>query len=424
MIPMAFQPKVVNLDGLRVVLIKRKGESIAVRAMVGTGAREESDQDSGTAHFLEHFVLNGTKKLPFDLKSYVDKFGAHFDAYTGQEIVGFLIKTHKEKYKKAIEFVGQCVSEPLLPKKLLAKEIGIIQQEIKYYEDDPMSKSHSEMERLVFSGSNLSRDIAGTVSTVAAMNREKLENYLDKYFVASNVIVGVVGDYESEKEILDLIKKEFEKVISRKGVVKKDEFLVPPQENSRMSLVSREIEQANLFVGFRSFGHTHKDYFARSLMDIVFGRSLFSRLFIEVREKRGWAYVVNSGIDSYRDVGNLYIGAGLPNNKLKDATELILEMAYGLGGGNRWKITNEELMTAKECFKGRLAMKFDSPERVLEMAMEDLLYEGKIYTPEMILEDVESVNLKTVHRIANETFLRERVNLAVVGNYKEVPVKL
>lgn len=421
---MAFQPKVVDLDGLRVVLIKKKGESITIRAMVGTGAREESDVDSGTAHFLEHFILNGTKKLPFDLKSYVDKFGAYLDAYTGQEIVGFTIKMHKEKVKTAIEFIGQCVSEPLLPKKLLKKEIGIIQQEIKYYEDDPMSKAHSEMEKLVFKGSNLSRDIAGTIDTVSVMIREKLEKYMDKYFVASNMIVGVVGEYDDEEVVLSLIKKEFKSIFKKKSEIIKDVYTVPEQSEAQISLVSREIEQANLFIGFRSFGRGHKDYFARSLMDIVFGRSLFSRLFLEIREKRGWAYVIGSGADSYRDVGSHYLEAGLPNNRLKDATGLILEIAYGLGGSNKWRVTDEELEIAKECFKGRLAMRFDSPERVLESAMDDLLYEGKIKTPDVILKDVEGVSLNTVCRIANETFKKEKLNLAVVGNYKKLPMKL
>jgi predicted Zn-dependent peptidase len=335
-----------------------------------------------------------------------------------------MVKMHKEKVRTAIEFIGQCVSEPMLPDKLLKKEIGIIQQEIKYYEDDPMSKAHSEMERLVYTGSNLGRDIAGTIETVSSMTREKLEAYSDKYFVASNMIVGVVGEYENEEELLSLIRKEFKPVLAKKSDITKDLFVVPEQIEARVSLVSRKIEQANLFIGFRSFGRGYKDYFARSLMDIVLGRSLFSRLFLEIREKRGWAYVIASGTDSYRDVGNLYMEAGLPNKKLKDASELMLEMAYGLGGGNKWKITQKELEIAKECFKGRLAMKFDSPERVLESVMDDLLYEGKIKTPEMILNDVEGVSLKTVHRIANETFIKEKLNLAVVGNYKKLPMKL
>jgi predicted Zn-dependent peptidase len=149
-----------------------------------------------------------------------------------------------------------------------------------------------------------------------------------------------------------------------------------------------------------------------------------SRLLKEVRENRGWAYSIGSGIDEYADVGDLIIGAGLPKNKLNEAIELITEISLGLGGNSKWEITQKELDIAKETYKGRLALAFDKPETVLGVALEDLMFEGDIKTPDYVIDKINKVTMKDIKEVCNLVFKPSNLSIAVVGNYKNLDFKI
>jgi len=149
---MRFSPKVYKLGKLRVVLVPEERESVTVRVMVGTGSREENDQEAGSAHFLEHFVFKGTKKFPkmYDINEAVEKVGGAFNAYTGQNEMGFWVKMDKGNLELATRIVGQVVTEPVLPREHFDKERGTILEELHMYEDRPNSKAAEECEKLIF----------------------------------------------------------------------------------------------------------------------------------------------------------------------------------------------------------------------------------------------------------------------------------
>ena len=145
-----------------------------------------------------------------------------------------------------------------------------------------------------------------------------------------------------------------------------------------------------------------------------------SRLIKEVREKRGWAYHIGSGVTHFLDVGDVSIGAGLPKDKLDDAVGLITEICYGLGGANNWKITSDEIEIAKDTFRGRFALTLDKPENVLGMALDNLMFEGEIKTPKEILDNIEKVSLKDVQKVCDLIFKPENLSISVVGDYKKL----
>jgi predicted Zn-dependent peptidase len=424
---MRFSPKIYKLGKLRVVLVPEERESVTVRVMIGTGSREEVDTEAGSAHFLEHFVFKGTREFPrmFDVNEAVEKVGGAFNAYTGQNEMGFWVKMDKSHLELATKIVGQVVTEPVLPQEHFDKERGTILEELYMYEDRPNSKAAEECEKLLFGKTNMGRPIIGTVESLKAMTVSSLRKYWQKWFSGENVIVGVVGEYGSDEAVLSLIKKEFASLIEdERGLPEKDRFVWDEQKSPRFKLVSRKVEQAAVYLAFRGIKMTDERRFALELLNIIYGDGWMSRLMREVREERGWAYAIGSWDDQFTDAGSVLVGAGLPKNKLNEAVGLITEISLGLAGDSKWAIKEDEVEMAKDCFKGRLALAFDKPEEVLGSALEDMMFREKIYSPEEIIKKVESVSLAEVADLAREIFRKENLSIAVVGEYKKLDFEI
>lgn len=424
---MRFSPKVHILGKLRVVLVPEDRESVTVRVMIGTGSREENDQEAGSAHFLEHFVFKGTKQFPkmYDINEAVEKVGGAFNAYTGQNEMGFWVKMDKSHLGLAAKIVAQVITEPILPKEHFDKERGTILEELHMYEDRPNSKAAEECQKLLFGKTNMGRPIIGTVKSLNDMTVEELRRYLNKWFVAENMVVGVVGAYGSEEAVLDMIKKEFAPLISdERKAPEKNKFQWDTQTEPRQKLTSRKVEQAAVVMAFRAFDTNDERRYAIDLLNIIFGDGWMSRLMREVREERGWAYAIGSDVDLFSDAGGLYIGAGLPKNKLNEAVKLITEIAFGLAESPLWAIKPDELATAKETFKGRFALAFDKPEQVLGAALWDLTFRDKIYSPEEKLSGIERVTMKELKVLAKDIFKKENLSISVVGDYKKLDFKI
>jgi len=395
--------------------------------MVGTGSREENDQEAGSAHFLEHFVFKGTKKFPkmYDINEAVEKVGGAFNAYTGQNEMGFWVKMDKGNLELATRIVGQVVTEPVLPREHFDKERGTILEELHMYEDRPNSKAAEECEKLIFGKTNMGRPIIGTVKSLNEMTVEELRRYFEKWFVAENIVVGVVGAYGKDEGVLDVIKKEFAPLIDdERKTPTKNKFVWDEQKEPRLKLTSRKVEQAAVVMAFRGIRMHDERRWALGLTNMILGDGWLSRLMKEIREERGWAYGIGSDVEMFSDAGCVFIGAGLPKNKLNEAVELITEISLGLHGGSKWQITAEEVVTAKDTFRGRLALAFDRPEEVLGSALENTTFREKIYSPEEMIEKVEKVTLKEVQDIAKEIFKRENLSISVVGNYKKLDFKI
>jgi len=191
-----------------------------------------------------------------------------------------------------------------------------------------------------------------------------------------------------------------------------------------LELITRKNDQTNVAIGLPGTRLGHPLRYTRALTDIVFGSGSVSKLFIEVREKRGWAYSVNSFSEEFREFGVVGIDGGFPKDKVSDAVLLSLEIMMGLGGNGRWAITKKDLDRAKETFYGRLALRFDDPSKVLGMATDDLLNEGKIYTPDEIKIEIGKVTLGDIKEYCNLVFDVNKLSMGIVGDYEEMPVKI
>ena len=423
---MAFEAKVVDLDGLRVVLVKDDRQSVTVRALVGSGSREEDDAVAGVSHFLEHYVFKGTKKFPgiFDVMEVVETVGGAQNAYTSNSEIGFWVKTDKDKLDLAVRVIGQLVTEPLLPPAHFKKERGTILEELKRYEDMPDSKAFEALWSLHFGENNLGRPIIGTRESLARLKPADLRTYMGRWFVKSNVIVGVVGNFE-EKELLDMIRREFAGLINgTKQLPAKFAYHRSQQKEKRLKLISQKTEQTQLVIGFNGLPIGHPSRWAMHLTNIILGGGVISRLFREVREKKGWAYSIGSGTESFVDTGTFLISAGLVSDKIKEAVDLILAIVMGTTIKGKWRVTQKELDIAKGCYQGRVSLNFDRPEKVLGYALDDLMFEDKIYTPEELKEQAEKVTLDDINEVCKLIFKPENMSLVILGDYEKMPIEI
>jgi predicted Zn-dependent peptidase len=420
---MKVNPKIVKVGNLRVILVPDDRQSVTVRAMIGSGSREESDIEAGSAHFLEHFVFKGTTEYPgmFDINDAVESVGGSFNAYTGQNEMGFWVKMAKEHLDRALSIVGQVLTEAVLPEEHFDKERGIILEELYMYQDRPMSKAMEELSALVYGQSNLGRPIIGTVESLKGMTVEALRAYKDKWFVAQNTILGVVGNYGDEQALLTAIERHFEGLVRcGRAMPDRDVFVWPGKSQRQTKLVNRKLDQASVTIGYPGMGIRDERKYPLEVLSIVLGDGWLSRLVREVREKRGWAYAIGNYVDSYSDVGDVVIGAGLPKDKLSEAVGLIEEIVYSLAGG-KWQVTEDDVRVAKDCFRGRLALYYDKPEQVLGRALEDLMFVGEIEGFERLVEKVEGVSVEEVRALARDLFVPEKMSVAVVGDYEKLP---
>jgi predicted Zn-dependent peptidase len=422
---MAFVPKVVDLDGLRVVMVPDERESVTVRVLVGVGSRNEEAKVAGVAHFLEHFVFKGTRLFPkmFDVSEAVEKVGGAFNAYTGEDAMGFWVKMDKGNLELAVRILGQLLGEAVLPEKHFDKERGTILEELKMYEDQPGSKAGMELMATLFGKkSSVGRPVIGTMESLTAMKVADLRQVMEEWFNRENMLVGIVGSF-NEKEFLKLLEKEFKTVFMRKSKkIKADVYSWKKQAEPRLKLVSRaHLKQAHVSIGFRGIKLTHRLRYALAATNLVLGQSGISRLFKEVREKRGWAYSIGSSAFNMVDVGMVEVGAGLPQDKLREAIELIMEIVTGIGGKGKWGITAKELEEGKICKLGRYSLASDVPENILSWALSGLNFEGKIYTPEETRANIKGVTLDQVKEVCDLIFRKEHLNLVVVGDYEKLP---
>jgi len=423
---MAFQPKVVDLDGLRVVLVKDDRQSVTVRAVVDAGSREETEEQSGAAHFLEHFVFKGTKKMPgvFDVVSRIEGVGGRYNAWTSHTDTGFWVTAAKEKLDLTLEVVGQLTTDPMLPEDFFDKERGTILQEYYMYEDHPGAKAGRTMWEALMGKTNVGRQVIGTLTSLRGMKLDYLKDFRKRWYRSDNVVVGVVGNYGDEKVLLEKIKKEFSGLYIKNSRLSERDSFSWSGTKKKLELITRKTDQAAVAIGLPGTRLDHPLRYARALTDIVFGSGSISKLFIEVREKRGWAYSVNSFSEEFREFGVVGIDGGFPKDEVADAVSLSLEIMMGLGRSGKWAITKKDLDRAKETFYGRLALRFDDPSKVLGMATDDLLSEGKIYTPEEIRESVKKVTLDEIKEYCELVFDVNKTSMGVVGDYEEMPVKI
>lgn len=394
-------------NGIRIVTQKRSGsEAVAFHIYFGCGGRHEPDEVVGVSHALEHMMFKGTPTRTYlQIAEEMEGVGASINANTGSERTCYFFVAPVEVLDKALPVYADAIHNSLLDADEWEKERRVILEELKMYEDMPRFVVSNRLETTMF---NLQVGVIGSQETIQAIQTEDMRQLIDRWYGPDNTVISVAGgiDHDAVMEIAD---RHFD---SRSESGDEAEWPKLPGKSSRpICGVVRQTDQVNLAIGFRSFGLSHPELPALRLMNDILGGKMSSRLFDEVREKRGLAYSVHSRAHPFTDTGYLELKAGVALDKAVEATRVILGEAARL---REQPVEEEELIAAKKHLRGLLLIQEESSE-FADRNGESLLLKGKVKTLEKELAEIECVNREDIQQVANDIFVDVELTSAFVA---------
>lgn len=406
--------KEILASGLTLLTIPMPTESVTAVLLVRVGSRDESKEINGLSHFVEHMVFKGTQKWPTTqaVNRVIDSVGGVFNAFTGQEYTGFWVKVAKKHLSLGLEFLEQIIFKCRLPKEELERERGVILEEIKMRDDDPMVKVADSFVSQVYSATALGRDVIGTSENIKKIKQEEFFKHLKKWYRPQNMVLAVAGPASAKATA-----GEVEKIFGGKGdgFINQPEKLKFKQDKPQVQVINKKIEQAHFCLGVRTFGRANPDRYVLAVLTTILGGNTSSRLWNEIREIRGLAYYVRTATDSFRETGYLTTQAGCAIEKLGETIKLTAKEYEKI---SQEPVKDKELKLAKEYLKGRLALAFEDSQTVAGEYGESLLLEGKVRTLAEIYAKLEQVRADRVQELAGKILAASQLNLTIVGPFK------
>ena len=402
-------------NGLRVLTIPMKGTQTAtVMVMVGVGSRYESDKQAGLSHFIEHMLFKGTEKRPSaqSISVEMDAIGGEFNAFTAKDKTAYYAKVDSRHLGTALDVVTDIFLNSNLDQAEINRERGPILQELSMYEDEPRRSVGDEFEELLYPESSMGRGIVGSKKTINAFQRKDFVSYMKKHYNASETVVCVSGKFD-EKKIIAQIEKYFSGMIT--GAKSNFKKVVEKQSSPQLKIKFKKTDQTHVIVGCRAYHQDHKDRYALAMLSIILGGNMSSRLFIEIRERRGLAYFVSTSVDTYQDCGYIGTQAGVEHKKLEETLQVILEQYKKVSEDG---VSAKELQNAKDYIKGRSIMGFEASDDVAIFFIDQEMHKEKILTPEEVFAKIDAVTEKDVLRVAKDIFQKSKLNCAIVGPHK------
>ena len=390
-------------------------ETVTVVVMIGVGSRYETEKEAGLSHFIEHMMFKGTEKRPnaLDISETLDSIGGEFNAYTSSDKTVYYAKVDAKHINIAMDVISDMYLNSKMDEVEMEKEKGTIIQEINMYEDMPMVDVEIVLGNLLYKKNPLGRHVAGFKKTVSSFERNDFKDYISRFYVANDTVVCIAGNFD-EKKTLDLAKKCFSEM--EKGVKPKYEKVIENQKKSELKIKNKKTDQTHFVLASRAYNNNHKDRFALGLMVVILGGNMSSRLFTEVREKRGLAYHVRTTVDAFEDCGYLATQAGVDHDKLELTVKTILDEYKKIATE---KVSGKELQNAKDYIKGKSVMGFESSDEVAMFFVDQEMKKKKIMTLSEIFEKIDKVTQDDILRVAKDVFQDKKLNLAVIGPHRD-----
>lgn len=399
-------------NGVRVLTVPMPGvESVTAMILCKTGSRNETLEQAGISHVLEHMVFKGTAKYPtpMAIAEAVDSIGAEQNAFTSKEYTGYYITSAAKHLGLTLDIQSQMLTTPLLPQDDLNREREVIVEEINMYEDQPMAMASEHFENLMYDGSSMGRLIIGTKETVRATSSDDLRNYMTRWYRGGNMLVVVAGKIESlGSSIEDLVNEKFGGI----GTGKIDKYETKAKYGkAEAKHYKKKTEQAHFVMGVPGLSINDPRRYALQMGQVVLGGGMSSRLFNEIREKRGLAYYVKADLDSNFDCGYLSVRAGVTLDKLPEAMKVVREEMLRLAD----TITEAELVKAKEYILGHMPLSLEGSMDVAQFYGMRALVLDEIRHPDEIKSKIEKITLNEVKKVLGEIIKEKLIRSVVVG---------
>ena len=390
-------------------------QSTSCFLMFAAGSRYETAETNGIAHFAEHMFFKGTERRPTakDIAVEVDSIGGEFNAFTGKEYTGYYVRCAAEHAPVAFDVLVDMIRHSRFDEEEIEREKGVIVEEMNMYFDTPRDFLNGLYENLLYGDQPLGWDIIGRKETVRGATRETFLDYIDRWYQPTRLVVGVGGRFDP-----DLIAR-LEELVSEFQLGQMpgpDPVRLDGNGEHRVVVHTKQSDQAHVSVGTLSHPLGHPDRYALQLLATILGGGMSSRLFTEVRERRGLAYYVFGVNNSYTDVGSLFSQAGVDITRIDEAVATIV--------GELRRITEEpvpadELEKARNFTKGRFVLQLESPHGTIMYGLRREVLEGEATEPAEVLAALDGVTVEDLQRVAQDVIGRNALNLAVIGPFDD-----
>jgi predicted Zn-dependent peptidase len=401
-------------NGLRVLTAPMpQAQSVTCMIMLAAGSRYETPETNGIAHFSEHMFFKGTKRRPSarDIAGEIDAIGGEFNAFTGKEYTAYYVKCAAEHRDIALDVISDMLRNSRFDPEEIDREKGVIIEEMNMYFDTPRDFIGGVYEELLYGDQPLGWDIIGRKETVRGATRDTFTSYLDHWYHPSRMVLGVggrIGDglLERAQELLgDLPRAETGEPEAAK-----------PHEGGRIRVFTKQSDQAHVVLGVPSYPLEHPDRYALQVLSNVLGGGMSSRLFTEVRERRGLAYYVFGTNHSYTDAGSLYSQAGVDINRIDEAVTTILGELRKIAAN---PVPADELEKAKSFAKGRFVLQLENPQGLILFGLRREVLERRVPDLDEVLAGLTAVTVEDVQRVARDLIADEKLRLALIGPFED-----
>ena len=389
-------------NGLRVLLVPCEAESVAVGLFIASGSRHETAKTAGISHFIEHMLFKGTPtRKPVDITRAIEGRGGNFNACTGEESTCYYAHLPCEYLAEAVDILSDMYLRATIPSDEFAREKQVIIEEIRMYADEPDSVAMENLQRALFPKSTLGAPVAGTPESLKPMQPADLKRYIKSHYLPSNTVVVIVGNFD-EARALKLVEKA---MVGRAGPVRRGgRGATRPTDDATAGTTiplvsaSKDVAQTQLALGYRTFGIRDDRKYAATVMDAILGRGMSSRLFQEVREKRGLSYDISSRMQFFQDAGMFTVTAGLDPAKAKDALSTIDGELKRL---REKPVSAAELRRTKDFLIGNFRLAHEKVTSKLFFYGQTTLSFGRLVSPQEQIDGIRAVTAADVKSVAN-----------------------
>lgn len=403
------------INGLRIISAPIENtKATTLFILVGAGSRYEKASENGIAHFLEHMFFKGTTKRPktIDIARDLDTIGANFNAFTGEEYTGFYVRAESKNFDISLDVLSDMLFNSKFIEKEIEKEKGVIIEEINMISDLPQAYVEYVMKELLYGDSPLGRMITGTAKTIRDMDRDNFIEFFSRNYSPKNVIIVAAGS--KDNDWLEKIKEKFSKFPKISAPIY--EKINTKQTEPQLKIKEKNTDQAHFILGYRGIKRTDPKRPILKVLNNIFGATMSSRLFTEVREKRGLCYYISSDIADYIDTGFWGVAAGVDISRIEEALKVILEEFKKIKTNF---VTHEELKRAKENLRGHFYLGLEESMNVAQLLAERELFWGEIKDPDELMAEIDKVSKDDILKLAQEIIKPKNLNLAIIGPYKE-----
>jgi len=406
-------------NGMQAVTVPQKGAtSMTFMVFVRVGSRYETKPINGASHFIEHLMFKGTKRRPNTLaiSKELDRYGAEFNAFTSKDLTAYYIKMDADHTPLAIDLLHDMLFHSKYDPKEIDRERGVIVEEINMYEDNPQTLMEDVLEATLFPDSTLGWNIAGPREVIRKIPREELTAYRDRYYIPSRMAVVVAGKIVPGTRAL--LEKTFGRVTqpAKEADAPFAPFSAPSTLPKSVDFRAKKTEQIQLGLAFHGLSHQDKRIPAVQLLSTILGGTMSSRLFIEVRERRGLCYSIHAAHQPFEDTGMFAVLAGLDRSRLGEAIKVIRQE---LMKTTKTVVSKDELQRAKDHIRGKIMLAFEDSATQADWYGKQWIFQNKLQSPEERLRLIGRVTPADIRAVARDLFRPEAMAAALVGPFEK-----